>query len=101
MSPKKKRYSEDFRKQLILECQETGNISLVARRQDIHLNTLNGWLKRLRETGSVSGVKAEDADIRELSKQLNQVSEENDILKRLMNVNGLCCNDKVRSLKVF
>lgn len=86
MSPKRKDYTEEFKNQIILECQETGNNSLVARRHNIHISTLNGWLKRYRQTGSVSGtsIRTGDTDTRVLTTQLNQVTEENDRLKRLM-----------------
>jgi transposase-like protein len=85
VSPKKRRYTEDFKKQVILECQETGNNSLVARRHNIHISTLNGWLKRYKETGSVTGTSVgTDTDVKVLTKHLNQITEENDRLKRLM-----------------
>ena len=34
-----KRYTDDFKEQLIRECQETGNVALVARRYEISANT--------------------------------------------------------------
>jgi transposase-like protein len=84
VSPIRKDYTEEFKNQIILECQETGNNSLVARRHNIHISTLNSWLKRYKQTGSAKGIREEDADIRVLTTQLNQVTEENDRLKRLM-----------------
>ncbi|WXJ81007.1 hypothetical protein MHLNE_03480 [Moorella humiferrea] len=34
-----KRYSEDFRQQVIFECEQVGNIALVARRNQISEDT--------------------------------------------------------------
>jgi transposase-like protein len=36
---KNRQYSDEFKEQLIKECQETGNVALVARRHEISPNT--------------------------------------------------------------
>ncbi|MDK2820734.1 MAG: transposase, partial [Clostridia bacterium] len=33
----------------IKECQETGNVALVARRHEISPNTIHTWLNKLRK----------------------------------------------------
>ncbi len=81
--PPRKNYSDEFKNQVIIECHETGNASLVARKHNIHVNTVNNWLKLFRQTGSVTK-SIEDVDNGDLKEQLYQVSQENDRLKRLI-----------------
>lgn len=49
----KKHYAEEFKEQLIKECQEVGNVALVARRHNISSNTIHGWMRSIRKRGSV------------------------------------------------
>ncbi|WP_213974714.1 transposase, partial [Tepidanaerobacter acetatoxydans] len=39
----RKQYTEEFKEQIIKECQEVGNVALVARRHDISSNTIHNW----------------------------------------------------------
>jgi transposase len=58
---KKKQYSDEFKELLIKECQETGNVALVARRHEISANTIHTWLSKQRKNGSVKTMpKAKD-----------------------------------------
>ncbi|WP_187142727.1 helix-turn-helix domain-containing protein [Thermanaerosceptrum fracticalcis] len=41
----KNQYSHEFKKQILKECQETGNVALVARRHEIATTTIHTWLK--------------------------------------------------------
>jgi transposase-like protein len=36
----KRQYSDEFKEQILKECQETGNVALVARRHEISPNTI-------------------------------------------------------------
>ena len=47
-----KRYSDEFKEQIISECQETGNVAMVARRHEISANTKS----TLGSENTVSGV---------------------------------------------
>ena len=51
-----KQYSDEFKERIIKECQETGNVSLVARRHEISPNTVHSWMSRYRKTGAVKGL---------------------------------------------
>ncbi|MBA2134154.1 transposase, partial [Capillibacterium thermochitinicola] len=42
---KTKRYDQDFKEQIVRECQEVGNVALVARRHGLSKNTVHNWLK--------------------------------------------------------
>ena len=77
----KKRYTDEFKEQIIKECHETGNMSLVARRYEISKNTIYYWMRSYRKKGTL---KATQTNERELQKQLEKVSSENERLKRIL-----------------
>jgi len=80
-----KEYSDEFKGMIIKECQETGNVALVARRHEMSPNTIHTWLKKLRKNGSVKVLpKVKDEQHKAMKKQLQEVSTENDRLKRLL-----------------
>jgi transposase-like protein len=82
---KKKQYGEELKELIIKECQETGNVALVARRHEMSPNTIYTWLSKYRKNGSVKTMpKAKDDRQKALEKQLKEVSTENDRLKRLL-----------------
>jgi transposase-like protein len=82
---KKKQYSDELKELIIKECQETGNVALVARRHEMSPNTIHTWLSKYRKNGSVKTMpKAKDDRQKALEKQLKEVSTENDRLKRLL-----------------
>ena len=82
---KNRQYSNEFKERIIKECQETGNISLVARRHEISSNTVHSWMRTYRRTGSVGRLpKAKDDRYKAIEKQLKEVSTQNDQQKRLL-----------------
>lgn len=82
---KNRQYSDEFKERIIKECQETGNISLVARRHEISPNTVHTWMGKYRRTGSMKALpKAKGDRQKAMEKQLKEVSTQNDMLKRLL-----------------
>jgi transposase len=49
----RRKYSDEFKEQIVRECQETGNVALVARRNEVSANTIHSWLKNYRQRGTV------------------------------------------------
>lgn len=81
----KNQYSDEFKEQIIKECQETGNVALVARRHEIATTTIHTWLKKHRQRGLVKLLpKAKEDRYKAIEKQLKEVSTENDRPKRLL-----------------
>lgn len=76
----KKKFSEEFKEQVLKECREVGNIALVARRYEIAVTTIHSWIRRKKKNGKFSGTKTE----KELRTQLKKVSSENEELKKIM-----------------
>jgi len=82
---KNKQYGDELKELIVKECQETGNVALVARRHEMSPNTIHTWLSKYRKNGSVKTMpKAKDDRQKALEKQLKEVSTENDRLKRLL-----------------
>ena len=80
-----KKYSDEFKEQIIWEFQETGNIALVARRYEISANTIHTWLRKYRQRGSVKTLpRSETVRTKAMEQRLKEVSLQNDQLKRLL-----------------
>lgn len=81
----KKQYTEEFKEQLIKECQEVGNIALVARRHDISPNTIHTWIRNFKKRGSISPLPKNEAKrFLEIENRLKNISKENNTLKKLL-----------------
>ena len=82
---KKKRYEQEFKEQIIRECQEVGNTALVARRHGISKNTVHSWIQATRKNGSVVPLpRNEGQRLLEVEKRLETLGQENDRLKRIV-----------------
>lgn len=81
----RKQYTDEFKEQILKECQETGNVALVARRHEISPNTIHTWRSAVRKRCSIKPLpKGKDQRFKAMEKQLKEVSAENDKLKRLL-----------------
>ncbi|MDK2901816.1 MAG: transposase [Thermosediminibacterales bacterium] len=82
---KNRQYSDEFKEQLIKECQETGNVASVARRHEISPNTIHTWISKYRKRRTAKSLpKTKDNRYKAIERQLKEVSTENDRLKRLL-----------------
>ena len=82
---KTKHYDQEFKEQIVRECQEVGNVALVARRHGLSKNTVHNWLKATRRNGSVVPLpKNKEQRLKEAEKRLEALSQENDQLKRIV-----------------
>jgi transposase-like protein len=80
-----KQYSQEFKEQVIKECNDVGNVSLVARRHDISSNTIYAWISATKKRGSVKPLPRNEAKrLSEIEKRLESTSKENTTLKRLL-----------------
>ena len=81
----RKDYTQEFKEQILRECQEVGNVPVVARRHNISPNTIHTWRRKARKTGSTKPLPADEAKrIKELEARLAKISTENDRLKRIV-----------------
>lgn len=82
---KQKKYSDEFKQQIINECQEVGNVAMVARRHDVSPNTIHGWIRNNRKNGSVKRLpKQKDIRMTELERRIELISTENNQLKNIV-----------------
>ena len=81
----RKRYSEDFKKQIV-ELYNSGKPVLnIEREYDLHASVIYGWIKRYNKSGSFKASEnrtPEEKRLIELEKENRQLKMENDILKQ-------------------
>ena len=82
---KKSDYTQEFKEQILKECQEVGNVAVVARRHNISPNTIHTWRRKVRKTGSTKSLPTDQTlRIKELEARVEKFSTENDRLKRIV-----------------
>jgi transposase len=59
-----KRFSEEFKGQILKEIKEVGNITLVCKKHDIQRTTVMNWLHKVKNKNKISEAK--------LTKELNR-----------------------------
>lgn len=89
MKKERKSYSRDFKVKLVELCKAKGNVSAVCREYGVNINSLHRWIKEFDrfDTGSFPGrgnpkMTETEAEIAALKKELADVQEERDILKK-------------------
>lgn len=86
--PKGKRYDEEFKKETVKYVLENRKpVAQVAREMDINENTLHTWVKKYSQQPEVKAAQTfptPDAELKALQKQLRDLKEENEILKKAM-----------------
>jgi len=85
---KGKRYDETFKQETVKYILENNKpVAQVARETGINDNTLHGWVKKYSQQPEVKAVQTfstPDAELKALQKQLRDLEEENEILKKAM-----------------
>lgn len=80
-------YTKELKEEIIREVKEVGNVSLVARRHGISKSTIFTWIKESNNKEEIKikpGRKALVEGEKELENELNEVTKENDQLKKLL-----------------
>lgn len=81
----KRYFSDDFKEMVLKECEETGNVALVARRRQISSSTIHTWLNKKRQRGTNKKFpKNKENRLKATEKQLKEVSTENANLKKIL-----------------
>lgn len=82
------RYDETFKKETVKYILENNKpVAQVARETGVNDNTLHGWIKKYGQQPEVKAAQtfsSPDAEMRALQKQLRDLEEENEILKKAM-----------------
>ena len=79
------RHDAVFRKQIVDECEEVGNVALVARRRGLARCTVDRWIKQQRTSGTQKTLpKDTRGKIAEMSREMRHLGSENAVLRRLV-----------------
>ncbi len=78
MRSKNTRYSEEFKRQIVKEVEETGNASLVARKHDIVSGTVTRWVRESKSSSKTNNPLNIDYSTN------SSLDKENEQLKKLL-----------------
>ena len=81
---KGKAYSEDFKEQVLREVEDTGNVALVARNNNIPSTTINTWIKRRKGSSMSSCSRGPKTSSFNSSNYNKEIEKENDTLKKIL-----------------
>lgn len=85
---KGKRYEESFKIETVKYINEHNkSVAQTAREVGVNENTLHGWIKnygKQPEVKSAQTFSSSEAELRALKKEVRDLQEENDILKKAM-----------------
>ncbi|MGN7296033.1 transposase [Ferdinandcohnia sp. SAFN-114] len=83
-----KRYDEAFKIETVKYISENNKaVAQVAREIGVNENTVHGWVKRYGQQPEIKAVKSfssEEAELKALQKEIRDLKEENEILKKAM-----------------
>lgn len=81
---KGKAYSEDFKEQVLREVEDTGNVALVARNNNIPSTTINTWIRRRKGSIMSSSSRGPKSSSFNSSNYNKEIEKENDTLKKIL-----------------
>jgi transposase len=85
---KQPHYDDTYKRKTVQYVKEAGKtVAEVARELKINDNTLYGWVKKFGSEPEIAvrqTFKTEDHQLRDLQKQIRDLQEENEILKKAM-----------------
>ena len=85
MSRRRTDYTTEFKEQILAECQQIGNVALVARRYGISASTIHTWRAAVKKRGSIEPLARPEAErLEEMARRMNEMGNEIDMLKKLV-----------------
>ena len=92
MAKRRKRYTKEFKQSLVnMICEEGKSATAIAEDVGIHVNTLYRWDSEYKDHGKDAfpdngNLKPEDTEIRKMKRELDDLREENAILKKAVSI---------------
>lgn len=79
------RLDKEFKEQIVKECLEVGNVSLVCRRHELPPSTVYGWMRKQKATDSSETLPKDTRGMMsDIFSQIGRLSSENTILKKVV-----------------
>jgi transposase len=92
----RRNFSVQFKQQIVRECSETGNVSLVARKHELNANMVHRWIKQVSQSGGKLSGKSKGVathvtvdELRELNAERDELASENDKMKKALGEQAL------------
>lgn len=92
----RRKFSTQFKQQVVQECLETQNMAIVARKHDINYNVVARWVQQFMKNGSVPPTKGKspvsrmtEQEHQQLAQERTELVSENDQLKKLLGEQAL------------
>jgi len=79
----RKRYSQEFKDQVVKECIEVGNAAIVARKNDLSANMVSRWVREHRNQNNI-GTGTIPVRIGPYNQSAKALESENEKLKKLL-----------------
>lgn len=83
-----RRYEEEVKIETVKYiCEHNKSVTQVAREVGVNVNTLHGWVKKYGQQPEIKALKSyssEKDEFRALQKEIRDLKEENEILKKAM-----------------
>jgi transposase len=86
----RRKFSAQFKQQIIRECNETGSPSIVARKHDLNANMVSRWARDFKKTGVVPGkskgipTHVTPSDFQQVVAERSELTSENEQLKKAL-----------------
>ena len=81
---KGKAYTDEFKEQVLREVDETGNMTLVARNNNVPSTTVYTWIKKRKIIGKISSSRGPKSNNFNSNNYNKEIGRENDTLKKLL-----------------
>ena len=90
-NPRRKRYDEAFKRSAVQHWRDSGkSVARVARELGLNVHSLQQWKKRWAPEGAAAAAVRTVADLeaenRQLRRQLHQLTQQRDILKKTLGI---------------
>jgi transposase-like protein len=88
VSKKQKKYTAEFKLQIVIESYATGSVSETAAKHGVHVTQLNNWRRQHLAQGATlftkgrGGKSDEQRKIDQMEKTIGRLALQNDILKK-------------------
>jgi len=92
----RRNFSTQFKQQIVRECEETGNVSLVGRKHELNANMIRRWVKQASQRGGKMPGKTKGVathvtpeELRSMNAEREELALENEKMKKALGEQAL------------